>query len=107
MSRAVQGSLRLAKPKGLTIQQEFEWFDRSNPEVYKLFKRFALAAKRSGRERFGAKAIVERIRWEYALRTDHPDFKMPNNFTARYVRKLIEDMPEFEGFFALAKLRTP
>ena len=107
MSGPVQGSLGLARPKGVTIQEEFEWFDRANPEVYKLFKRFALAAKRSGRARFGAKAIVERIRWEYALRTDHPEFKMPNNFTARYVRKLIADMPEFEGFFQLAQLRTP
>lgn len=80
---------------GLRAQQ----YDADNPRVYVLFKQYAQQMKATGREHFGAKAIFERIRWEMALHTYGDEFKINNDYTAYYARKLMEDMPEFVGFF--------
>lgn len=87
------------------IVEKFIAFDKANPRVYELFKRFAWELKSAGRNRFGAKAIVERIRWHYAVETIADDFTINNNFTSCYARLLILDEPAFRDFFETR--RTP
>lgn len=94
-----------------TIQERFEKFDRDHPGVYCFFRRFAQELRAAGRKRCGAKLIIERIRWHYAI-TSAPsasgeEFKIDNRFTSRYARKLIAERPEFADFFELRKLLTP
>ena len=48
-------------------------FHLDNPEVFELFCRFAREAKAAGRERFGAHAIGERIRWFTTIETKSRD----------------------------------
>lgn len=74
-------------------------YDAENPRVYVLFKQYAKQMKATGREHFGAKAIFERIRWEMALSTFSDEWKLNNNYTAYYSRKLMAELPEFNGFF--------
>lgn len=90
------------------IQAKFDEFDRQHPDVYDLFKKFAWQLRNAGRDRGGAKSIMERIRWELAT-TSSPEkdgFKINNNFTSRYARKLIEDDPSFGDFFETRRLST-
>lgn len=101
-----QPMLPFPRARPASIQEEFEEFDAANPHVYAAFKRFAREALRSGRPRFGAKAIYERLRWHYAMKTTGEEFKLPNNYTSRYARKLIAECPEFDGFITTATLRT-
>lgn len=94
---------------GETIQEQFERFHEKHPDVYDLFKRFAWQLRMAGRPRFGAKAIYERIRWERMTSSagdEEEVAKLPNNYTSRYVRLLIEEDESFAGFFRLARLRA-
>ena len=76
-------------------------FDRRNPHVGELFIRYSEQAFKSGRSRFSSKAIFERLRWDLAFTTDDAEFKISNNHTAYYARKLMAFMPKFDGFFMM------
>ncbi|MBX6314784.1 MAG: hypothetical protein IRY99_17985 [Isosphaeraceae bacterium] len=88
----------------LTLQQRFELFDASNPHIYEHFKAFTLALRAAGIQRYGAKSIMERIRWHVAIETGNDSFKINNNYTSRYVRKLVAEYPELRAFFEMRTL---
>ena len=92
----------------MTMDEKFRHYHQQNPRVYKLFRWYAFQAKRiGGKKCFGAKAIMERVRWEMNVdTTDEHGFKINNNYTSRYVRMLIAEHPEFESFFELRTLRA-
>jgi hypothetical protein len=90
---------------GMTLQEKFEEFHREHPGVYDLFKRFASELRSGGKTSYGAKSIMERIRWHYATTSQNDTFKVNNNYTSRYVRKLIHEIPDYEGFFETRKLQ--
>ncbi|HEY7328515.1 MAG TPA: hypothetical protein VH592_12780 [Gemmataceae bacterium] len=96
--------------KSLTIQERFEQFHAHHPDVYELFKRFAFELRCAGRQKYGAKSIMERIRWHVATSSagdEEEEFKLNNIFTSRYVRLLINEHPEFAEFFELRRLQSP
>ena len=82
-------------------------FDAEHPDVYEAFKRHAVEIKKH-RAYYSADAIMSRVRWEHDTSAHHADreFKVNNNFTSRYSRKLIAEHPEFAGFFRLRALRS-
>lgn len=88
------------------IQDQFESFDKANPRVWELFVRFAEQAKAAGQKRYSSDAILHRIRWHINIETHGDDFKINNNFSSRYARKLVAERPEFEGFFSLRELKS-
>ena len=85
----------------MLITREFQLFHRSNPKVYKLFKKFALDAKDWGRKHFGARFIWERMRWYIHIETKDSKFKLNDHFPPFYARKLMRDVPAMRGFFEL------
>lgn len=78
----------------------FNVFHDENPEVYALFCRFTMEAIRSG-QKVGAKAIIERIRWESVVVTKGSQFKINNSWTAYYARLFIADHPHHARFFEI------
>ncbi len=88
------------------IDSEFEKFHKDNPKVMELFLKFAKQAKEAGRERMGAKAIIERIRWHTSVDTIGSEFKCNNSYTSRYARLAIKENPELAGLFTLRELRA-
>lgn len=86
-------------------REKFEKYHEANPRVYELFKRFAREAK-ARRKRYSASAIFERIRWHSEVETNGGDFKINNYFRPWYARKLMEECPEFRGFFETRRLRS-
>lgn len=94
-------------PKPRTIQERFEAFHRSHPDVYSLFKKLAFELLQSGRAHYGAKSLMEVIRFHRTTSGGDGEFKINNVFTSRYARMLIEEHPEFEGFFELRSLQAP
>lgn len=92
-----------------TIDTRFAAFDALHPEVYTLFKRFAQELLDRGARRGSADMVMHRIRWETAAGakpTDpgRPTFKLDNNFSSRYARKLAAEDPRFESFFTFRRL---
>lgn len=83
----------------MLTQSDFDRYDRENPGVYAAFMKFALEAFNSGRKHMGAKAIMERVRWQTMVDGKGDMFKINNNYTAFYVRKLLKDVPYMTGFF--------
>lgn len=77
----------------------FKKFHRENPQVFQVFIRFALQARKS-RRRYGARSIGERVRWYTTIETiTNDDYKINNNHWPYYSRLLMLSDPRFTGFF--------
>ena len=86
---------------------EFIRFHQDNPEIYDLYVKYAFQLRDAGRENYGSKAIVERIRWHVNVETQSKDeFKINNNHTAYYARMVMMDYPELEGYFRIRSARN-
>lgn len=74
-------------------------FHKQNPQVWKLFERFALQAVRSGRLNYSARTIMERVRWHSEVITRGDTFKINNNHVPFYARLFMQTYPQHDGFF--------
>lgn len=90
-----------------SIQEAFEAFDREHPEVYARFRNLAADLLNKGHARYSADALLHVIRWHYALQGPRPeDFKINNNFSSRYARKLASEDERFAEFFETRVLKS-
>lgn len=80
-------------------KRKFQEFHKDNPHVYTLFKKFAFQVINRGFDHFGTNCIIERIRWETAIKTSDLDFKINNNHAPYYARLFEKDYPEHKDFF--------
>ena len=73
-----------------------------HPTAMAILERMALA-RAQARQRFGMKALVEAVRWHYAIeRTDQDaDFKLNNNYTSYLARWLIDRHPQIADYVEL------
>jgi hypothetical protein len=85
---------------------KFWKFHCNNPQVYAALRHFSLQMKKAGRRKYGMKAIAERVRFHFDLTTDDAQFKFNNNYTSRYARLLMKQVPELQGFFDMRELKT-
>ena len=74
-------------------------FHVKHPEVWRLFCRFTLEMLATGRSHYGAKAIMERVRWETDAGGRSPALKINNNFAAFYARRFARLHPDHAEFF--------
>ena len=88
------------------IKLRFKEYHNDNPKVYDLFVRFAKDVKAAKMGRYSAKSIFERIRWHVEIETVGEKFKLNNNYTAYYARKMMKEHPEFQGFFIVRELQS-
>jgi hypothetical protein len=79
---------------------KFERFHAESPEVYRTL--VALARQwvvRTGRARIGIATLYERARWELAISTSDPDFKLNNTYRAYYARLIMLQERNLEHLF--------
>ena len=92
------------------LQEWFDHYHKENPKVYAAFKHMAEEIRHQGHKRYGAKTIMERLRWESSVRYKGWDFKLSNKVkdrcSARYARMMIEEDSWYENFFEIRKLTT-
>lgn len=93
-------------PEEPTLDEAFRVFHRDNPHVYAEIERRALELQRVGATRVGIGAIVEAMRYDWALKTKGGDYKINNNHRSRYARQLVEDHPELHDVVELRELRS-
>jgi len=94
----------LTKRPVRSSQERFDNFHNENPEVYRLFEKFTFQAINAGRSRFGARTIMERIRWYTSVETrDSSDFKINDHWAPYYVRMFLVEFPNHAGFFEKRK----
>lgn len=82
------------------LQAQFEEFHSLNPQVWKLFIRFAVQMIRAGHTTLSTSLIGERIRWETYVVTRDPNsvFKINNNYKAYYARMFMARFPSLPKF---------
>lgn len=88
-----------------SIQERFEEFHRSNPQVYEAYRSVALQLVRSGVKHRGISALTEILRYDDAIQTHGAPFKICNSYRSRYARLLMKNEPALRGFFELRSLR--
>lgn len=87
-------------PEGSTTAERFAIFNDKNPHIRNKLRRMALELKRKGHDHYGIKALIEVLRWDYAVRTrSGGDFKINNAFATPYAHLLMAENPELRGFF--------
>jgi len=83
----------------------FREYHRERPEIYRAFCKYALQMAGSGRSRYGAKGVMERIRWDQAIQYPGDDFKISNSFISMYARVAMVHYPQLDGLFQTKKVR--
>lgn len=96
---------RAAKP---SIDQRFAEFFAKHPVVYGTLLQLAKERLARGDKRIGAKALWEELRvklgkGELAYADFDPKYKLNNDFTALYARKLIQNHPELAAVIEIRK----
>ena len=82
------------------LEKDFMTFHKANPQVRELFKSYTLLAIEQGRKRYSARLVVEKIRWDSGLTTDHHSFfKIPNAHSTYYARLFHAVYPSYKGIF--------
>lgn len=85
-----------------TNAKKFEKFHADNPVVYTTICQLARQwIANTGRRRLGIGQLAERCRWEIAMRTNDPQFKINNTHNAYYARLIMATEPDLAGIFEL------
>lgn len=93
-------------PRG-SIDDRFEEFHRTHPEVYAELRDLALSAVRAGRKRIGIGELFEVYRWHSRIKSkDSKGLKANNDFRALYARKLAAEEKELAQVFEFRARRT-
>lgn len=82
----------------MRVQLSFSEYHALNPQVYSKFCMYTEMLIKAGRNKLGAKAIMERCRWDTMIETVGV-FKINNNYTASYSKKFEQENPQFRGIF--------
>lgn len=82
-------------------QKEFKIYDKTNPEVWDMFEKFALQATKKTK-RIASRFITDRIRWESMVKTKGK-YKVHDHASKFYAKKFINKYPEHSGFFTTRK----
>lgn len=88
------------------LDTRFTRWIAANPQVLDLFVNLAMQLQRRGRRHYGAKAIVEQMRWLYATETTGDEFVLNNNYTSRLARLAAARRPELASLFEFRNLRS-
>lgn len=96
---------RKNNPGKRNLREETEQYLLAHPYVYALFVQFAME-KKARFQKFGAKHLAERVRWECELmKGETEEYLLNNNYTAYIARKLVSDYPELVMYVNFRKTR--
>lgn len=89
------------------IEQRFAEFDAQHPEVYRLFVELAVRLLKAGHAHGSADQIIQRIRWESMVNPNRDGgWKINDQFSALYSRKLAAEDARFRHFFEFRQRRA-
>lgn len=76
---------------------------KANPDIWLHFEQYAIKALAKG-IKIGAKAIMERVRWETEVEGGKP-WKCNNSYTAYYARMFAAKYPEAKKMFEFRTIK--
>jgi hypothetical protein len=84
---------------------KFQFYDYENPQIWDHFESIALNLIGKGVQRYGAKSIMEVIRFHVSM-DNGEGVKINNNYNSDYARKFIKKYPQHSNFFEFRTLLT-
>lgn len=100
-------SPNFGKNRDRSLQERFEEFHRSHPEVYSELVRFARQVKAKGYKQYSIYTCIQRVRWHFSFERDATEtFKVNDHCAPRYARLIMEREPDLKDFFTTRKLRA-
>lgn len=87
------------------LLKRFKEFHEKNGFVYQEFYKLSTKMKLNGRKKYSAWTIINKIRWDYDLKTKGDVFKINNDFIALYARLVIYNDPALSDFFSLREMK--
>lgn len=97
--RGVRQPTLLDAPDKATLA--FMEYHHSHPEVFAAFRTIAMRLWKRGVTRYGARAIIEIVRYETIIRAEGEALKIDNTFVSYYARLLMMNDPRFAKFFEI------
>jgi len=101
---------------GNTIQESFIRYNEQNPKVFTLLVQQVDKAITKGKKRISVKTILGYIRWEIFLeikqetlfdkKGEKIEYKIPDQFTSRYSRLLVEKYPYMKDYIEQRSIRS-
>lgn len=83
-----------------TLAHRFEAFHEANPHVYDTLVRLARQwMQQTGRRKIGISMLFERARWDLAIQTNSPDFRLNNSYRAFYSRLIQAQESDLRDIF--------
>lgn len=92
----------------LSIQERFAVWHSANPWIFQALVRLAKDLRNRGQQRVSVKMLVEILRWSFirVSEQDAPHLRINNSFSSRYVRMIVENVPELADAFETRELRA-
>lgn len=90
------------------LDGQFETYQQTHPTIYPAFRKYALTMLERGFTHYGAKALMEVVRYHANIERGNggDPFVINNNFTSRFARKLAQEDPRFAHFFEFRVLKS-
>jgi hypothetical protein len=89
------------------VVDRFTRWHSQNPNIFERFKELARKIRSTGKKKYGARCIVEKIRYDLDERTVGEDvFEINSDYVPMLARLLIDEDPTFETFFSLRVVRS-
>jgi hypothetical protein len=88
-----------------SVMERYESWKAENQDVYGEFIYMARRLKAQGRKRCSARHLIEVIRWRKGDGKTE-EFKINSDYVPIMARELVENFPEFDGFFETRKVRS-
>lgn len=90
----------MLQAKGDRFREEADRWIEANPDAWSYMTRQALVSAGNGR-RFGIKALCEVVRWQMRNVQGDTGFKLNNNHSAAFARRLVKEHPEVEPYLSM------
>lgn len=87
-----------------SIDERFARFNNDNPLILAELITLARDAKARGYNHYSLKALWEVLRFS-SDPTTAEQYRLPNDFTSRYARRVMRDAPDLDGFFETRSLQ--
>ena len=88
------------------LLRRFKEYHQKNPEVYNLFKKYALEMAETGRKKYSAWTIINLIRWHHDINSNEDEFKISNDYIAIYARLFAYHHPQYKDFFTFKTMKA-
>ena len=88
------------------VVRRFLDFHNADPGIYEKFKQYAEVMRQTGKRGYGARSIIERIRWDYDIASTTDAFKINNECPPLFARMLMHENPSFREFFSTRHMKS-